>query len=230
MPRFVDSNPNQQFLLPPDMREWIPADDIVHFVLGAVERLPLPYFKADMRGGGSDQYNPRTMLALLIYCLISDIRSSREMERATYRDVGARVLTGDTHPDHDTIRDFRRDNEEAVKRAFVELLLLAKTMGFLKVGVVSVGGATTRANAGKRRGTRHDRALELRGELEAKVDELLEKAEAEDRADKPDDQKLPERLMGAKNLGRELDKAARRIERREKKERAKRRKAPAGGN
>lgn len=96
--RFVTVNRNTPMLLPPDLRDWIGEDDLVHFVIEAVERLPLEAFKVNHRGTGSAQMPPHVMLALLIYCYTNGIFSSRKIERATYRDVGVRYLTGDTHP------------------------------------------------------------------------------------------------------------------------------------
>ena len=100
-------------LLPPDLRDWVPEDDIVHFVIEAVERMPWTpdSFAINLRGTGSKQYSPRMMLALLVYCYANGIFSSRRIERATYRDIGVRYLTGDSHTDHDTICEFRRRNQ-----------------------------------------------------------------------------------------------------------------------
>lgn len=103
MPKFVDRSPSQGLLLRPDMREWVPEDDLARFVLEAVES-----FAVNARGTGSAQYHPRTMLALLVYAHANGVYGSRRVERWTYRDVGARYLTGDAHPDHDTICRFRR--------------------------------------------------------------------------------------------------------------------------
>jgi transposase len=82
--------------LPVDLREWVPADDLSHFVLAAVERVPMHRFWVNERGSGSAQYHPRMMLALLIYCYANGVFGSRRIERATYRDIGARYLTADT--------------------------------------------------------------------------------------------------------------------------------------
>ena len=108
MEKFIESDPSQALLLPVDLREWVPADDLSHFVLAAVERVPMHRFRVNERGSGSAQYHPRMMLALLIYCYANGVFGSRRIERATYRDIGARYLTADPM-DHDTICKFRRD-------------------------------------------------------------------------------------------------------------------------
>ena len=106
--RFVDVDRETAMLLPPDLRDWVPEDDMVHFVLEAVHRLPLESFRVNQRGSGDRQFPPHMMLALLIYCYAHGIFSSRKIERATYRDVAVRFLAGNTHPDHDTIASFRK--------------------------------------------------------------------------------------------------------------------------
>ena len=116
---------DQRLLLPPDMREWIPKDDLVHFVIEAVEKMDLRSFKLNTRGTGSPQYPPHMMLSLLIYCYANGIFSSRRIERATHRDIAVRYLTGDTHPDHDTICAFRREKLEQA-RARIEARTKAK--------------------------------------------------------------------------------------------------------
>ncbi len=103
MSNFVDCDRDQAFLLPPDLRDWIPEDDLAHFVIEAVDRVGMSGFKVNHRGTGSAQYHPRMMLALLIYCYANGIFSSRRIERATHRDIGVRFVAANQHPDHDTI-------------------------------------------------------------------------------------------------------------------------------
>lgn len=177
--RFVSIDRNQPLLLPPDLRDWIPEDDLVHFVIAAVEGMSLSVFKVNARGTGSAQYPPHMMLSLLIYCYANGIFSSRRIERATHRDMAVRYLTGDTHPDHDTICTFRRENFDAVAACFVHVLELARELKLLTVGTVSVDGTKMRANANKTRSIRYDRAGELIEQLELEVRELMEQAEYE---------------------------------------------------
>ncbi len=111
--------PHQPFLLPSDLRDWISQDELVHFILEAVERVDMNRFRVNTRGTGDTQYHPPMMLSLLIYCYANGILSSRRIERATYRDIGVRYLTVDTHPDQDTICKFRCENLAAVSESFV---------------------------------------------------------------------------------------------------------------
>lgn len=120
MSRFVQADRSQPFLLPPDLRDWVPADDLAHFVLEAVERVPMNRFKVNVRNSGSEQYHPHMMLALLIYCYANGIFSSRRIERASYRDIGVRYITANCQPDHDTICKFRRENLTAISESFLQ--------------------------------------------------------------------------------------------------------------
>ena len=214
--RFVNVDRDQRLLLPPDMREWVPDDDLVHFVVGAVEGMDIRSFKVNERGTGSAQYPPRMMLSLLIYCYANGIFSSRRIERATYRDIAVRYLTADTHPDHDTICTFRRENFSAVADCFVRVLELARELGLLKVGTVSVDGTKIKANANISRSVRYDRAGELVEQLKLEVSELLERAEQTDRGDDVDGQSLPEEISRRERLREKLEEARARIEKRAK--------------
>jgi transposase len=212
--RLVNVDRDTPMLLPVDLRQWVPEDDLVHFVIEAVDSMHLPSMGINRRGTGSEQYPPRMMLALLIYCYANGIFSSRRIERATYRDIGVRYLSGDTHPDHDTICSFRRENAAVVREAFVEVLRLASEMNLLKVGVVSVDGTHIRANASKHKNVRYDRAGELERQLREDVEELLRQAENQDRQDEVDGQKLPEEIARRERLREKMLQARRRLERR----------------
>ncbi len=189
-------------LLPPDLRDWVPEDDIVHFVIEAVEQMPSTpsSFAVNLRGTGSKQYSPRMMLALLVYCYANGIFSSRRIERATYRNIGVRYLAGDTHPDHDAICEFRRRNQKAFAEAFLHVLKLAREMGVLKVGTVSVDGTHLDANASKSKNVRYDRAVELEKQLRLDIDDLLQKAETADMDETADGQSLPKEISRRKRL------------------------------
>ncbi len=216
MAKFVDCNQSQLYLLPVDMREWLPEDELAHFVLEAVERVPLGSFRVNERGTGSAQYHPRMMLSLLIYCYANGIFGSRRIERATYRDIGVRYVASNTHPDHDTICAFRRNNFEAIAETFEQVLLLAKELKLLRVGTVSVDGTKVDANANKRKSIRYDRAQALRSQLRGEIEELLERAESEDAQDVVDPQALPEELARREELKSKLDAACAELERRAK--------------
>jgi transposase len=199
------------------MRDWVPGHDLVHFVVEAVEGMDLRSLRVNYRGSGSAQYPPSMMLSLLIYCYANGIFGSRRIERATHRDVAVRYLTGDTHPDHDTIAKFRRENFEAVAECFVQVLALARELKLLKVGTVSVDGTHLRANASKHKNVTYQRAGELSEQLEMEVRALLEKAERVDGTEDRDGQQLPEEIARREALKEKLDEARRRLEDRARK-------------
>ena len=212
MSNFVDCDREQAFLLPPDLRDWIPADDLGHFVIEAVERVDLGAFKVNNRGTGSAQYHPRMMLALMIYCYANGIFSSRRIERATHRDIGVRFVAANRHPDHDTITRFRRENFAAVSESFLQVLLLAKELKLLRVGLVSVDGSKFKANASKHRSVTYERAGALIAQLEGEIAALLGRAEAADAAGEDDPQALPKEIARREALRDKLDAARRRLE------------------
>ena len=213
--RFKNIDRDTPLLLPPDLRDWVAEDDLVHFVIQAVERLPLSAFAVNSKGCGDEQYPPHMMLALLIYCYANGIFSSRRIERATDRDIAVRYLTGNTHPDHDTLCTFRRNNQEAIAAAFVQVLELARELKLLKLGIVSLDGTLIRANASKDKNVTYPRAQQLRTQWQQEVNALLQQAEQADQADE-DPQRLPEELARREALLKKMDEACARLEARAK--------------
>ena len=214
--RLVNVDRDTPMLLPVDMRDWVPENDLVHFVISAVETMELGSVRVNTRGSGSKQYPPSMLLALMIYCYANRLFSSRRIERATYRDIAVRYLTGNTHPDHDTICTFRRENGALVREAFAQVLRLAREMKLLKVGTVAVDGTHIKANASKHKSVRYDRAGELEQQLRKDIEELLAEADASDREDRSDGQELPQEIARREKLLEKMQEARRQLEERER--------------
>jgi transposase len=180
--KFVNVDRDTALLLPPDMREWVPEDHLVHFILEAVEQLDLGAARVNERGTGSEQYPPSLLLALLIYSYASGVFSSRQIERSSYDSVAVRVLCADTHPDHDTLCALRRQNAALLAAAFAQVLELAAHCGVLKVAgiTVAIDGTKVLAHASKHAATSYARAGETMRQLDLEVAELLAKAEQAD--------------------------------------------------
>jgi transposase len=178
--RFVNLDRSTPMFLPCDLREWVSADHVLHFILDAVDQIPLSCFQVNHRGTGSEQYPPAMMLALLIYCYASGRSSSRQIEAATYSDVAVRYLCANQHPDHDSICTFRVENKMAIEAAFVTVLQLARELKLTKVGTVSVDGTKVLANASKHAAVSYQRAGEMIEQLQLEVKELLARAEQAD--------------------------------------------------
>jgi len=210
--RPVNIDRDTPFLMPPDMRDWMPEDDIVHFVIAVVEGAKLSTLHVNASGSGSEQYPPKMMLALLIYCYCMGTFSSRRIERATYRDVGVRFLTGGTHPDHDTICAFRRNNFELVAQTFLHVLKMAREMKVLKVGTVSVDGTHALASASKHKSVSYQRAGELEAKLREDIAGLMAEAEKADASKIDDGQRLPKAIARRENFLEKMVEAQRKIE------------------
>ena len=211
MTNFRSYDRSQRLLLPPDLNEWVADDDLAHFVIEAAERVDMHSFHVSRTGSGKAQYHPRMMLALLVYCYASGIFSSRKIEQATYRNVSVRFIAANTHPDHDTIAKFRRENAQAFQTAFAQILLLAKELNILKLGMVSIDGTKIDANASKIKSLRYDRIEVLREKLEEDIGELMARAEAADHTDRDDGLSLPDEIARRQNLKEKLDAAAKRL-------------------
>jgi transposase len=212
MSKFISDDRSQSYLLPPDLRDWLPENDMVHFIIGACERVDMSAFKVGAGIEGRPQYHPRMMLGLLVYCYANGIFSSRKIERASYRDIGVRFVAANQQPDHDTIARFRRNNLVAFKAAFVQVLMLAKETGLLAVGNVSIDGTKIDASASKIKTVRYDRAKALRAKLAIDIAALTAKAEAADASDEIDPQALPAEIARREVLGAKLDAAVARLE------------------
>jgi transposase len=147
--RFIDCDREQDFLLPPSVLEWVPADHLVWTIIESVAELALSEFYASYRwdGRGRPAYDPQMMVTLLCYSYSRGIRSSRGIERACVEDVVFRVIAANRVPDHSTIAEFRVRHEEALAELFGGVLELCKNAGLASVGVIAVDGTKVHANA-----------------------------------------------------------------------------------
>ena len=184
------------FLLPPSVEEWLPERHLARFVVEVNEQLDLSAFVKAYRGSGSASYHPSMLLGrgLLVYGYATGVFSSRKLERATYDSVAFRFIAANDHPDHDTIAAFRRRFLDRIEGLFVEVLLLAREAGVLKLGTVALDGTKVHANASRHSALSWKHACELEARLKAEVAELMALAEAADGADVPDGMSVPEEL------------------------------------
>jgi transposase/cytochrome oxidase assembly protein ShyY1 len=214
--RFVNLDRHTPMFLPCDLRDWIPEGHIVHFIIDAVEQLPLAHFRVNHRGTGSEQYPPAMMLALLIYCYATGRFGSRTIEAATYSDLAVRYICANTHPDHDSICAFRANNERAFGAAFTGVLQLAQALRLSKVGTVSVDGTKIGANASKHAAVSYQRAGELIAQLELEVNQLLERAQQAEAQERQEPLDIPAELKRRQSRKAALQKARQVIEERAK--------------
>jgi transposase len=194
--RFITVDHDTALLLPPDLRDWVPADHMVHFIMDAVSLLNLEKARVNERGTGDAQYPPSLMLGLLIYCYATGTFSSRRIERLTHESVAVRYLCADTHPDHDSICKFRRENKALLESSFHQVLECAARAKVLKVGdiVLAADGTKILASASKHSAVSHGHAVAQMKLLEEEVAQLLAKAEAADSTPLQDGLSVPQEV------------------------------------
>src|ERR671934_391481 len=184
--RFVVCDREQSFLMPPDVRDWLPANHLAWFVIDAVGEMDLDAFYAAYRVDGRSRppYDPMMMVALLLYAYARGIRSSRVIERACEEDVAFRVLAAQQRPDHATIARFVERHQGAIAGLFGEVLALCARSGLAKVGVIAVDGTKVQANASRNENLDyHELAREILEEAkatDAAEDELYGRARGDE--------------------------------------------------
>jgi len=174
---FIGCDREQELLLPPSLREWLPEGHLAWFVIDAVGELDLGAFYAAYRadGHGRAAHDPAMMVALLLYVYASGERSSRRIERRCLEDVATRVICANQAPDRTTIARFRQRHETALAGLFGEVLALCAEAGLVEVGVVAVDGTKVHANASQHATRDYERIaaeiLEEAGAVDAAEDE-----------------------------------------------------------
>jgi transposase len=215
-------DPGQGYLLPPDVRDWLPPRHLAWELIDLAREMDvgpfLSWYRAD--GQGRPAYHPAVMVTLVCYCVCKGVRSSRAIEAATYDDVGARVICGNRHPDHSTVHRFLARHEEAVKGLLVASVVACARQGLVCVDVVAGDGTKVRANASAAANVTLDELDGDIGELEqaaaAEVDAWLAATWAEDAAGGLDGADDPPRGAGGGPApgGRARAAAARKLARR----------------
>jgi transposase len=204
------------FLLPPSVDEWLPEKHLARFVVEVIDGLDLRAMSGSYRGSGSASYHPRMLLGILVYGYATGVFSSRKLERATYDSVAFRFIAANDHPDHDTIAAFRRRFLKEIASLFVQVLLLAREMGMLKIGTVALDGTKIHANASRHSALSYEHARKIEAQLKAEVADLMAKAEAADAADIPDGMSIPDELARREERLRKIAEARAKIEARAK--------------
>jgi transposase len=182
------------FLLPPSVDEWLPEKHLARFVVEVIDGLDLRAMSGVYRGSGSASYHPRMLLGILVYGYATGVFSSRKLERATYDSVAFRFVAANDHPDHDTIASFRRRFLRDIEKLFVQVLLLAREMGVLKLGTIGLDGTKIHANASRHSALSYEHAGKIEAQLKAEVADLIAKAEVADKSDVPDGMSIPDEL------------------------------------
>jgi transposase len=176
-PNFIGCDREQEFLLAPSLREWLPEDHLAWFVIDAVAAMDLAAFVAAYRvdGNGRPAHDPAMMVALLLYAYAIGERSSRRIERRCVEDVATRVICANRAPDHTTIARFRQRHEAALADLFGAVLALCADAGLVRVGVVAIDGTKVHANASQHATRDYEQIareiIEEAAEIDAREDE-----------------------------------------------------------
>src|SRR5665811_2506889 len=179
--QFITIERDQPFVIP--VQEWLAEDHLARFIVTIVEGLDVSTLEASYSGGGSAPYPPKMMLALLFYGYVTGIFTSRKLEQATYDLIPVLYITGNTHPDYNSINTFRKRFLGEMKALFTQILLRAYALGVLRLGDVSLDGTKLHANAGKHKALSWAYANRLEAQLRTEVDALLKKAEEADNSE-----------------------------------------------
>jgi transposase len=177
--------PEQDFLLPPSPRDWLPEDHLVYFVSDLVDQLDLSAITTvyEDEERGYPPYHPVMLTKVLVYAYCVGVFSSRRIQRRVVEDVGFRVLAAGNEPDFRTIADFRKRHLAALKGFFEQVLRLARELGAPRVGRVALDGSKVKANASKHKAMSYGRMREKQQQLREEVKQLLAQAEAADSAE-----------------------------------------------
>ncbi|MGA8088707.1 MAG: IS1182 family transposase [Terracidiphilus sp.] len=180
---FIPDTVNQTLLFPPSLHDWLPEGHLARFLLDVVSALDLSaiytsYEEKDGRGQAA--YAPEMMVRLLLYGYARGVYSSRKIETRTFEDVAFRYLSGDQHPDHATIAEFRKRHLESLSGLFTQALLLCSEAGLVKLGHVSIDGTKIKANASKHKAMSYKHMNETEARLKQEIDALLAAAEKTD--------------------------------------------------
>ena len=195
--------PEQELLLPPSLRDWLPESHLVYFVSDVVDQLDLSAIKKvyEKEWRGQPPYHPRLMVKLLLYGYCLGVRSSRKIAERLVEDVPFRVLAAGNQPDFRTISDFRKIHLEALHQLFEQVLRLALEAGAMKLGRVALDGTKMKANASKHKAMSWGRMKQTEQQIAAEVQQMLTEAERADAAEdarygpEQTGQELPEELQ-----------------------------------
>jgi transposase len=174
--------PDEELLLPPSLRDWLPEKHLAYFVSDVVDNLDLSAMDAvyGNEKRGQPPYDPLMMTKVLVYGYCVGVFSSRRIERRLVEDIAFRVLAADNQPNFRTISDFRKIHLKTLEGLFEQVLKIALEAGAMKVGRVALDGTKVKASASKHKAMSYDRMLEKEKQLKVAVKRLLEQAEAAD--------------------------------------------------
>lgn len=197
--------PDQAFLLPPSLTDLIPADDPVFLLRDVLQGFDLqPFHEVYRSAKGRPPYHPALMIGLFLYGAMRRTYSSRRLAELCQRDIACIYLVGGAKPDYHTIGEFRQRFTNELPGLFLQVLLLCREAGLVRLGHVSLDGTKVRANASKHKAMSYGRMLQKEPVLEAEIARWLDEGRRQDREEDaehgPDDDgwSLPDELKETK--------------------------------
>jgi transposase len=215
--RFLTRDRETPMLLPPSLQDWLPQDHLARFIVEAVEQLDLRRIEESYECRGNLAYSPKLLVALLVYGYATGVFSSRKLERACSDSVAFRFVAANQAPDHDTIAAFRKRILPEMPDIFLQVLRIAKELGMLKVGTVSVDGTKIKANASKHHALSYGYTSKLTAKLRREIAKLLKMAEVAERNEEKSVLDIPAEITRREQLIESIAKARKKIEEMEEK-------------
>lgn len=175
---YLPYQPEQSFLLPPSLQEWLPEGHLAYYINDTVDALDLSAFHARYAKGGprNQPFHPAMMVKVLIYAYATGVFSSRKIARRLHEDVAFRVLGAGNFPKHRTLCDFRADHLQELAALFVQVVQLARECGLVKLGTLAVDGTKIKASASRHKAMSYGRMREEEAALKQEIDALMQRA------------------------------------------------------
>lgn len=225
-PLFRPYEPDQQYLLPPSLRDWLPDGHLAYFISDTVDELDLGEFLARYRraGSGNVAYHPALLCKLLLYGYATGVFSSRKIARACVTDIAFRILAAGDAPSHRTLSRFRKEHLQTFGGLFVQVVGIAQDAGLVELGTLAIDGSKVRANASKHKAMSYERMKQEDKRLKKEIGAILRRAEGIDAAEDEEfgedfrGDEMPEELKNRKDRRRAIRAAIKRLEERKKQE------------
>ena len=203
--------PEQDILLPPSPRDWLPEGHLAYFISDTADNVDLSSFYKPYEGDGrrNSPFEPRMMVKVLLYGYATGTFSSRKLAKKLHEDVAFRFLSGENFPSHRTIADFRKQHLAAFQEVFVQVVRIAKELGLVKLGTVAIDGTKVKASASKHKAMSYGRMQQEDQRLRAEIEALTTRASQVDAEE--------DTVHGTENSGDEIPSELQRREQRLKK-------------
>ncbi|AQT68886.1 Transposase DDE domain protein [Anaerohalosphaera lusitana] len=173
----------QRSLFPQSIDDYVPADSPVRAYDAFLDSLDFDELGIEINTGkvGCPQYDPVSMLKLLLYGYSYGVRSSRKLEREANYNISFIWLTGGLKPDHKTIAEFRRKNRGALKKVLRQCARLCIKLDLIKGNTLFIDGTKVRANASNKNTWTKEKCQRRLKSIDKRIKQILSECETVDR-------------------------------------------------